>query len=243
MRLQAFLARSGASPSRRKAEALISAGRVQINDRIASLGESVTPDDRVLLDSQPVKLPQEHAYLALNKPKGYLTTLKDDWNRPTVAGLMPEGVPGLVPVGRLDGDTTGLLLLTNDGPFAHRVAHPSSEIEKEYELTLASLPPKDLEERLTTFERGPRLEDGNMLPPTLACLRRAGEITTLNLTIHEGRNRIIRRACAAVGLTLLDLKRVRVGPVKLGGLPEGRYRELTERELEILENTGRRDLG
>ena len=127
MRLQAFLARSGASPSRRKAEALISAGRVQINDRIASLGESVTPDDRVLLDGQPVELPQEHAYLALNKPNGYLTTLKDDRNRPTVVQLMPDGVPGLVPVGRLDGDTTGLLLLTNDGPFAHRVAHPSSE--------------------------------------------------------------------------------------------------------------------
>ena len=243
MRLQAFLARSGASPSRRKAEALISTGRVQINDRIASLGESITPDDRVLLDGQPVELPQEHAYLALNKPNGYLTTLKDDRNRPTVVQLMPDGVPGLVPVGRLDGDTTGLLLLTNDGPFSHRVAHPSSEVEKEYELTLAPLPAKDLEERLADFERGPRLEDGKMLPPKLACLRRAGERTTLNLTIHEGRNRIIRRACAAVGLTLLALKRVRVGPVKLGGLPEGRYRELTEKELEILENTGRRDLG
>jgi len=222
---------------------LISAGRVQINDRIASLGESITPDDRVLLDGQPVELPQEHAYLALNKPNGYLTTLKDDRNRPTVVQLMPDGVPGLVPVGRLDGDTTGLLLLTNDGPFAHRVAHPSSEIEKEYELTLAPLPAKDLEERLAAFERGPRLEDGKMLPPKLACLRRAGERTILNLTIHEGRNRIIRRACAAVGLTLLALKRVRVGPVKLGGLPEGRYRELTEKELEILENTGRRVLG
>jgi 23S rRNA pseudouridine2605 synthase len=243
VRVQAFLARSGASPSRRKAEALISAGRVQINDRIASLGESVTPDDRVLLDGQPVELPQEHAYLALNKPKGYLTTLKDDRNRPTVAKLMPDGVPGLVPVGRLDGDTTGLILLTNDGPFAHRVAHPSSEIEKEYELTLAPLPARDLEERLATFERGPRLEDRKMIPPKLACLRRVGERTTLNLTIHEGRNRIIRRACAAVGLTLLALKRVRVGPVKLGGLPEGRYRELTEKELEILKNTGRRDIG
>ena len=102
---------------------------------------------------------------------------------------------------------------------------------------------EDLEERLATFERGPWLEDGKMLSPKLACLRRAGERTTLNLTIHEGRNRIIRRACAAVGLPLLALKRVRVGPVKLGGLPEGRYRELTEKELEILENTGRRDLG
>ena len=243
MRLQAFLARSGASPSRRKAEAWISAGRVQINDRIASLGESITPNDRVLLDGKLIELPQEHAYLALNKPKGYLTTLKDDRNRPTVAELMPDGVPGLVPVGRLDGDTTGLLLLTNDGLFAHHVAHPSSEIEKEYEMTLASLPAKDLEERLATFERGPWLEDGKMLSPKLACLRRAGERTTLNLTIHEGRNRIIRRACAAVGLTLLALKRVRVGPVKLGDLPEGRYRELTEKELEILENIERRDLG
>ncbi len=234
MRLQAFLARSGASPSRRKAEALISAGRVKVNDRIASLGESITPDDHVFLDGQPIELPQEHAYLALNKPKGYLTTLKDDRNRPTVAELMPGDVPGLVPVGRLDTDTTGLLLLTNDGPFAHHVAHPSSEIEKEYELTLAPLYEKDLQERLAALEKGPQLEDGKMLPPKLTHLRRTGEKITLNLTIHEGRNRIIRRACAAVGLTLLALKRVRVGPVKLGDLPEGQYRELADEELEAL---------
>ena len=234
MRLQAFLARSGASPSRRKAEVLISAGRVKVNDRIASLGESITPDDHVLLDGRPVELPQEHAYLALNKPKGYLTTLKDDRNRPTVAELMPGDVPGLVPVGRLDIDTTGLLLLTNDGPFAHHVAHPSSEIEKEYELTLAPLYDKDLQERLAALEKGPQLEDGKMLPPKLTHLRRTGEKITLNLTIHEGRNRIIRRACAAVGLTLLALKRVRVGPVKLGELPEGQYRELTDEELGAL---------
>jgi 23S rRNA pseudouridine2605 synthase len=234
VRLQAFLARSGASPSRRKAEALISAGRVKVNDRIASLGESITPDDHVLLDGQPIELPQEHAYLALNKPKGYLTTLKDDRNRPTVAELMTGDVPGLVPVGRLDTDTTGLLLLTNDGPFAHHVAHPSSEIEKEYELTLAPLYEKDLQERLAALEKGPQLEDGKMLPPKLTHLRRTGEKITLNLTIHEGRNRIIRRACAAVGLNLLVLKRVRVGPVRLRDLPEGQYRELTDEELGAL---------
>jgi 23S rRNA pseudouridine2605 synthase len=234
VRLQAFLARSGASPSRRKAEALISAGRVKVNDHIASLGESITHDDHVLLDGQPVELPQAHAYLALNKPKGYLTTLKDDRNRPTVAELMPGDVPGLVPVGRLDTDTTGLLLLTNDGLFAHHVAHPSSEIEKEYELTLAPFPKKDLEERLAALEKGPQLEDGKMLPPKLTHLRCTGEKITLNLTIHEGRNRIIRRACAAVGLNLLALKRVRVGPVRLGDLPEGRYRELTDEELGAL---------
>jgi 23S rRNA pseudouridine2605 synthase len=234
VRLQAFLARSGASPSRRKAEALISARRVKVNDRIASLGESITAADRVLLDGHPVELPQKPTYIALNKPKGYLTTLNDDRNRPTVAKLIPGDVPGLVPVGRLDANTTGLLLLTNDGPFAHHVAHPSSEIEKEYELTLAPLPAKELKMRIAALERGPELEDGKMLPPKLICLHRAGEKITLSLTIHEGRNRVIRRACAAVGLTLLALKRVRVGPVKLGDLPEGQYRALTHEELRAL---------
>jgi 23S rRNA pseudouridine2605 synthase len=240
VRLQAFLARSGAAPSRRKAEALISAGRVKVNDRIALLGESVDLTDHVLLDGSLVELPQEYAYLALNKPKGYLTTLTDERGRPTVAELMPDEVPGLVPVGRLDAYTTGLLILTNDGSFAHRVAHPSSEIEKEYELTLRNPVPED---RLAALAEGPELEDGKMLPPKLTRLRRDPERTTLNLTIHEGRNRIIRRACAVVGLNLLSLARVRIGPVKLGTLQEGRYRELTERELEILKNSGRQYRG
>ena len=244
MRLQAFLARSGAASSRRKAEALISAGRVKVNGHTALLGESVASADRVLLDNQPVELPEEHAYLALNKPRGYLTTLKDERGRPTVAGLMPENVPGLVPVGRLDADTSGLLLLTNDGPFAHHVAHPSSEVEKEYELTLqTSASGEDLERSLAALARGPHLEDGRMLPPKLTRLRRTPKDLTLNLTIHEGRNRLIRRACAAVGLTLLSLKRVRVGSVVLGTLPEGLYRELTEKELNTLKNFERRNLG
>ena len=235
MRLQAFLARSGAAPSRRKAEVLISAGRVKLNGRTALLGERAAPDDRVLLDGQPVELPEEHAYLALNKPAGYLTTLKDDRGRSAVAELIPKDLPGLVPVGRLDADTTGLLLLTNDGRFAHRIAHPTGGVEKEYELILENPVP---EKCLTALASGPELEDGKMLPPKLTRFRRVREKTTLNLTIYEGRNRIIRRACAAVGLTLLSLKRVRVGPVKLGNLPEGRYRELTEKELNILENAG-----
>jgi 23S rRNA pseudouridine2605 synthase len=222
---------------------LISAGRVRINGRTALLGESVAPKDRILLDGEPVELPKEHAYFALNKPKGYLTTLKDERNRPTVAELMPAGVPGLVPVGRLDADTTGLLLLTNDGPLAHRIAHPSSEIEKEYELTVAPLPRGDFERRLAALASGPELEDGPMLPPKLTPLRLSGEKIALNLTIHEGRNRIIRRACAAVGLHLISLKRVRVGPVKLGTLPEGSHRQLTEKELEMLKGTGQRNLG
>ena len=162
-RLQAFLARAGAAPSRRKAEALISAGRVSVNGRTATLGESVEPaTDRVLLDGEPVELPAERAYLALNKPAGYLTTLSDDRGRKTVADLIPQHVPGLVPVGRLDADTTGLLILTNDGELAHRIAHPSSGIEKEYELTLKNPVPQ---ESLDALAQGPDLEDGKMLPP------------------------------------------------------------------------------
>ena len=232
MRLQAFLARSGAAPSRRKAESLIASGRVEVNGRTATLGEGVEPEtDRVLLDGRPVELPRSHAYLALNKPAGYLTTLSDDRGRPTVAALMPRNAPGLVPVGRLDFDTTGLLLLTNDGNLAHRIAHPSSEIEKEYELTIKSPVP---ESSLKALAEGPTLDDGRMLPPKLSEPRSNREQTTFNLTIHDGRNRIIRRACDAVGLRLLRLKRVRVGPVRLGRLPEGRHRPLTREELRGL---------
>src|SRR5215210_2244628 len=137
MRLQAFLARAGASPSRRKAEALISAGRVTVNGETATLGAAVSSGDHVILDGRRVALPTRPAYLALNKPPGYLTTLQDEpgRDRPTILDLMPS-LPRLVPVGRLDASTTGLLLLTNDGPLAHHIAHPSSEMEKEYEVTV-----------------------------------------------------------------------------------------------------------
>jgi 23S rRNA pseudouridine2605 synthase len=234
MRLQAFLARAGAAPSRRKAEALISAGRVTVNGEIATLGAAVSPgEDAVLFDGEKITLPKSLAYLILNKPAGYLTTLGDEpgRNRPTIKDLMPP-VPGLVPVGRLDAATTGLLLLTNDGALAHRIAHPSSQIEKEYEVTVKNPATK---EALSALSSGPTLQDGPMLPPKLTSLHASSSRqTTFHLTIHEGRNRIIRRACAAVGLDLLSLKRLRIGPVTLGDLPEGRCRKLTDEELEIL---------
>jgi 23S rRNA pseudouridine2605 synthase len=238
MRLQAFLARAGAAPSRRKAEALISAGRVSVNGEFAILGAAVRPEvDAVLLDGQRITLPQSLAYLALNKPAGYLTTLRDEpgRNRLTIRDLMPP-VPGLVPIGRLDAATTGLLLLTNDGPLAHRIAHPSSRIEKEYEVTVDNPAP---EEALSTLSSGPTLEDGPMLPPNLTNLRASPRQTAFHLTIHEGRNRIIRRACAAVGLDLISLRRLRIGSVTLGDLPEGRYRKLTKEELETLRGHAR----
>jgi 23S rRNA pseudouridine2605 synthase len=134
-------------------------------------------------------------------------------------------------VGRLDAATTGLLLLTNDGSLAHRIAHPSSQIEKEYEVTVGNPAP---EEALAALSAGPTLEDGRILPPRLTGLRRSPHQTTFLLTIHEGRNRIIRRACAAVGLDVISLKRLRVGSVMLGDLPEGGTRELTEEEVRSL---------
>ncbi|CAN5743415.1 MAG: pseudouridine synthase [Rubrobacter sp.] len=230
MRLQAFLARAGAAPSRRKAEAPILAGRVTVNGERATLGATVTPEDEVELDGRPVRLPETSVYLALHKPAGYLTTMKDERGRRTVAQLMPE-VPGLVPAGRLDASTTGLLILTNDGGLAHRITHPSSEVEKQYSLTLENPVP---EAALAALAAGPTLEDGRMHTPEVANLSRARDSTTLDLTVHEGRNRIIRRACLAVGLRLISLHRTRVGPVNLGDLPEGEYRAITPSELEAL---------
>ena len=230
MRLQAFLARAGAASSRRKAETPILAGRVKINGETASLGATVTPDDEIELDGRPVLLPESRAYFALHKPGGYLTTMDDDRGRKTVADLMPE-VPGLVPAGRLDAATTGLLILTNDGLLAHHITHPSSEIDKGYRLVLEN---PVSEAALAALAAGPTLEDGKMYPPELSDPRRKKTTTTLELTIHEGRNRIIRRACAAVGLHLLSLQRTSVGPVELGDLPEGEYRALTPSELEAL---------
>lgn len=230
LRLQAFLARAGAAPSRRKGETLISAGRVKVNGAVAFIGSNVAPGDLILLDEEPVELPEAATYLALNKPAGYLTTLSDDRGRRTIADLMPD-VPGLVPVGRLDIETTGLLILTNDGLLANRVAHPSTQIEKEYRLSVAEPVSK---ESLAALAAGPELEDGPMLPPRLTSLHQNGRNASFNLTIHEGRNRIIRRACDAVGLRLLFLERVRVGPVILGDLSKGSCRALTGAEIKVL---------
>ena len=209
MRLQAFLARAGAAPSRRKAETPILAGRVTVNGERATLGATVAPEDEVELDGRPVLLPETSVYLALNKPAGYLTTMKDDRGRSTVADLMPE-VPGLVPAGRLDASTTGLLILTNDGGLAHRITHPSSEVEKQYRLTLENPVP---EAALAALAAGPTLEDGRMHAPEVANLSRARDSTTLDLTVHEGRNRIIRQGLsgcwAAFDLLAQDARRSR----------------------------------
>lgn len=231
MRLQRHLARSGAISSRRKAEAAIRSGRVRVNGLVASLGDGAGPDDTVELDGEPVELPVDYVYLALNKPAGYLTALRDEpgKSRPTVSELVPE-TPGLVPVGRLDAETTGLLLFTNDGPLAHRVTHPSREVEKEYLVTVYHATGA----ALAALAAGPELEDGPMRPPGISAVKHEDPLTTFHLTIHEGRNRIIRRACAAAGMEVVRLHRLRVGLVSLDGLRAGEYRALTGAEIEGL---------
>lgn len=232
MRLQRYLARSGYAPSRRKAESMILSGRVRVNGRVASIGDGADPHDTVELDGELVELPAGHVHLALNKPAGYLTALRDEpgKDRPTVAELLPDSA-GLVPVGRLDADTTGLLIFTNDGALAHRITHPSREVEKEYLVTVSG---SASDTALQALAVGPELDDGPMYPPRLDEVKRSKDSTVFRLTIHEGRNRIIRRACAVVGLEVVGLRRLRVGPVELGDLISGDYRSLTEEEVERL---------
>ena len=223
-RLNRFLARRGVA-SRRHADELIAAGRVSVNAAPAWLGEVVDPErDLVTFDGRRITGPAKPAVtLALNKPRGVVTTNRDSQHRPTVAGLV-EPVPGLVPIGRLDADSRGLLLLTTDGELAHRVAHPRFGIHKRYRVTV-SVPPRL--EQLRRLTAGVRL-DGR--PARAVEARRGSRPETLEVVMAEGRNREVRRLCAAAGLTVIDLVRLSVGPIGLGGLAEGRVRRLTDAE-------------
>lgn len=232
MRLNRFLARGGVS-SRRGADGLISAGRVTVNGRVATeLGLSVDPEsDTVEVDGERVTLPEAPTTIVLNKPTGYVVTMKDPQGRPTVAALV-EGVgPAVVPVGRLDAPTEGLLILTNDGDLAHRITHPSFEIDKEYEVKARGvLSPKDVE----TLEQGVVLDGYRTAPASVEVLSTKRDLTVARITIHEGRKRQVRRMFEAVGHPVRGLRRVRIGPIGLGGLRPGAWRALTPGETRAL---------
>ncbi|CAN5327913.1 pseudouridine synthase [soil metagenome] len=229
MRLNAYLARAGVA-SRRKADELIKAGRVTVNGEPVQLNTFVEPRDRVEVDGEPISA-QELTYVLLHKPPGTVTTARDPQGRPTVVQLVdvPERV---VPVGRLDADTTGALLLTNDGPLAHRLAHPRYGVEKVYEVEVEGEPD---ERTLEQLEAGVDLEDGRTAP---ASARLLGP-STLELTLHEGRKHQVKRMCEAVGHRARRLHRSRYGGVELGELPPGSWRKLTDSELERLKKLPR----
>ena len=230
-RIQKLIAASGLM-SRRSAEACIAAGRVSVNGRPAAPGESADPEkDTILLDGRPLRGKSPAVYLMLNKPRGYLTTLHDEKGRRDLRQLLKGVEPRVFPVGRLDADSEGLLFLTNDGDFANRMMHPSHEVEKIYHTWVRGECTPEKLERL----RQPMVLDGVRLRPARTeMIRSLDGGALLSVTIHEGRNRQVRRMCEAVGLQVTRLRRVSEGGVELGDLKPGCIRALTADEIEKL---------
>ena len=229
MRLNAYLARAGVA-SRRGADELIKAGRVRVNGEPGRLNTFVGADDVVELDGWRVAK-QRLAYVLLNKPAGVVTTARDPRGRPTVVGLVRHEAR-LAPVGRLDADTTGALLLTNDGELAHRLAHPRYEVDKVYEAEVEGRPSREALERL---RRGVELDDGPTAPARVRVLGGKGVRTRLELVLHEGRKHQVKRMCAAVGHQVVRLHRSSYAGLSVAGLAPGEGRELTRAEIERLE--------
>jgi 23S rRNA pseudouridine2605 synthase len=230
VRLNAFLARAGVA-SRRGADELIKAGRVTVNGEPGQLNTFVGGRDVVELDGRPLA-PQRLAYVLLHKPPGVVTTASDPQGRPTVVGLVDHPAR-VVPVGRLDADTTGVLLLTNDGPLAHRLAHPRYGVEKVYEAEVEGEPDEDALGRLA---EGVELEDGRTAP---AHARRLGP-SCVELTLHEGRKHQVKRMLEAVGHPVRRLHRSRYAGLDAAGLDPGRWRELTPAEVDFLRSATER---
>jgi 23S rRNA pseudouridine2605 synthase len=229
MRIQRALARAGVA-SRRKAEELVSAGRVKINGEIAVTGQSVDPDhDTITVDDNPITQPTGYHWLLLNKPPGVLTTRSDPEGRKTVFDLVQDR-PGLTYVGRLDYMTEGVLLLTTDGEAAHKLTHPSTEIERTYIATVRGDGPA----AVRAGRNGVQLEDGWVQPREIEAHNISRGLWELEVTIAEGKNREVRRFCEALGLVVERLVRTRFGPVALGQLPSGASRPLNGRERDII---------
>jgi 23S rRNA pseudouridine2605 synthase len=228
MRLAKYLAHAGVA-SRRSAEMLIASGRVSVDgELVTDPARDVGPDAAVALDGRPLSGPEPRATYAVHKPLGVLSTAQDTHGRPTVVELVPSQGLRLYPVGRLDADSSGLILLTNDGELANRLTHPSFEVPKTYRVKLA--PGKLKESSLQALRGGVQLEDGRTAP---AVVSRVGS-DVLDVTIHEGRNRQVRRMCAALGHEVLELERIRFGPLGLDGLRSGEHRRLSTVEVDRL---------
>lgn len=232
IRLQKHLARAGVG-SRRACEALMAAGRVEVNGEVVELmGTRVDPDvDVIRVDGKRIPPPSDHAYLVLNKPRGVVSTMSDEQGRPDLRGFLTGRTDRLFHVGRLDTDTSGLLLLTNDGDLAHQLAHPSYEVSKTYVALVEGNLGRVTERALLG---GVELDDGLAPVDRLKVLDRSRGKTLVELDIHIGRNRIVRRLLAHVGHPVIELTRTAFGPVRLGDLKSGVLRDLTRDELGAL---------
>lgn len=233
VRVQKIISESGMC-SRRKAEELIADGKVTINGRVCTLGEKADPHtDSVAVNGRRIAAaPREKRYIMLNKPRGYITTMLDEQGRKIAADLLVGVEERVVPVGRLDRNSEGLLLFTNDGEFANEITHPSRHVSKTYRVTIDG---NVTEEQLMLLTTGVELDDGKItLPCSVEVLVEEPERTVLRMTIKQGLNRQIRRMCSAVGLQVGRLRRTAIGGVKLGMLKTGEWRDLTKEELRIL---------
>lgn len=229
MRIQKILSERGVA-SRRKAEELIEQGRVTVNGRSCRVGDSADPEaDRILIDGKPLPIFSKRLYIMLHKPRGFVTTLSDEKGRKNVSQLVEDCGERVYPVGRLDYDSEGLLLLTNDGEFANKLMHPKHEVEKVYRVTVSGCSDEGLEK----LGRAVTLDGYTIRKPDVKLIR-SGEKSELEVTIHEGRNRQVRRMCAMAGIQVLRLKRIREGSLSLGDLPLGKWRFLTETEIDAL---------
>ena len=226
-RLQKILSARGLA-SRRKAEDWIAAGRIRINGQVAALGDSADCDvDEILLDGKPLPSQQEHVYIMLNKPRGYVTTLSDEKGRENVSQLVEDCGVRVYPVGRLDMDSEGLLLLTNDGEFANKLMHPKHEISKTYQVSVKGYH----QAALALLSRPVELDGYRIRKPQVKLLDAENDRARILVTIHEGRNRQVRRMCDMAGMQVLRLRRISEGALKLGNLPLGKWRHLTEEEI------------
>ena len=232
-RLQKILSSRGVA-SRREAEKMILRGLVTVDGVPASLGDTADPaENRIEIDGKPLPGNAPRVYLMLNKPRGYVTTLSDEKGRPNAAQLVQDCGTRVYPVGRLDMNSEGLLLFTNDGELSNRITHPSGEVEKEYEVKVRGFCP----ESEALLSRPIELDGRPIRKPGVVPLQASGHTARFRITIHEGRNRQIRRMAQAAGLEVIRLKRVREGKLQLGDLPAGKWRYLTEEEVSCLQDT------
>ncbi len=232
IRLQKLIAESGLC-SRRKAEEFIKQGKVNVNGRPASIGDGATLKDIITVDGERIYLSKkrEKYYIMLNKPRGYVTTMSDELDRRCVTELLEDFPERVYPIGRLDRNSEGLLLFTNDGKFANDIMHPSRHVSKTYRVTVR---PGITDEQLVQLSEGVVIDDRKTLPANVTVLSQEQGRVVLQIVIREGRNRQVRKMCEAVGLEVARLKRTAIGPVKLGMLKPGTYRELSSEELRAL---------
>ena len=231
-RIQKILSQRGVA-SRRQAEQMILDGRISCNGAVCALGDVADADtDTLLLDGKPLPSKGKSVYIMLNKPKGYVTTLSDEKNRKNVAQLVAQCGARVYPVGRLDMDSEGLLLLTNDGDFANRIMHPRGCVDKIYSVEVKGYTPQRLEQ----LKKPIYLDGYRIAPPQVNLVSSDQDLATIRITNHEGRNRQVRRMCARAGMQVKRLIRIQEGTLRLGNLPSGMWRFLTADELEAMQD-------